>query len=116
MFQIETLLFLSVLIILVYLWQENLRVRESVIRLCKQTCQQGELQFLDETVSLASVAIKRTSKGLQLNRMYSFEISQNGMDRFTAYADVIGEKIISIYSEGEDENLIFYQTSTITYH
>ena len=62
-----------------WFWFDSLRSREMAKTICKQTCQQLNLQLLDDTIALARLRLRRNSNGrLKVQRAYQFEFSENG--------------------------------------
>ena len=57
-------------------WYDGLRAREIALVAGRTACQHDGLQFLDETVALQSVHLRRDDNGrLRLRRSYAFEFS-----------------------------------------
>jgi hypothetical protein len=113
----NSLLFLIALALLVWLWQFNLRYRELAIRLVKNVCAEMELQLLDQTVALAGFSLRRdTDRHLVGVRKYNFEVSSNGVDRFTGAIMLQGDQLV--YSEFNlpDGPVILQKNDLITYH
>src|SRR3954464_3364588 len=64
------------------LWADSLRARERAVKAGRSACQRYELQFLDDTVSLARRRLARAEGGqLQRARTYTFEFSVTGISR-----------------------------------
>ena len=90
----NTFLFLIILGLLVWFWQDSLRHREYAIQQCKNACKEMELQLLDQTIALRSISLKRDSKNtLKFMRRYTFEFSINGIDRYKGYIVLHGGNI-----------------------
>jgi len=104
-----TALWIFTLVILFFLWYEIFKTREQVIKRCLQVCREADLQFLDQTVAVISVKFRfGRNKRLELHRIYQFEYSENGVDRFKAYVDMIDNRIISIRFTGVDGGTVFH--------
>lgn len=97
---VSTLLGLLVLVALAALgwfWSESLRARESMTAACTRICQDMHLQFLDETVALARLRLARAPGGnLTWRRLYVFEFSESGADRWKGRAQLIGRRVESV--------------------
>ena len=88
------LAFISVLFLLVWFWNSSLDFREYLLRFCHRACREAGYQFLDQTVVLESVYLRKGSHGLPLIcRRYRFEVSEDGMDRFRGYVVMHGRSI-----------------------
>ena len=100
-----------------YAWFESLRIREKVIRHCHHLCKETNLQLLDQTVSVASISLKRAANGnFYLRRLYHFEVSENGVDRYSGYVTSLGSNIIESRLEGPDGQNTFHQSNPTSLH
>lgn len=80
-----------------WFWNDSLRARESMTATCTRICQDMHLQFLDETVALARLRLARTPNGnLTWRRLYVFEFSESGADRWKGRAQLIGRRVESV--------------------
>lgn len=97
---VSTLLGLLVLIALAaigWFWSDSLRARESMTAACTRICRDMHLQFLDETVALARLRLARAPSGnLTWRRLYVFEFSESGADRWKGRAQLIGRRVESV--------------------
>lgn len=110
MISFEALIFLGILAGILLIWFESLRIREFIIRLCRKVCNELELQLLDQTVSLRSITIRRsTTGGIHLYRIYQFEVSRNGADRYPGFVSLLGKTIQSIQIDGLEGITTYYQ-------
>ncbi len=62
--------------LLAWFFFDSLRARERAIALSRQTCDCAGVQFLDETVALARIGIRRSEGGLVWRRIYQFEYAE----------------------------------------
>lgn len=86
------LLFLAV----IWYWLDGARTKEVASDAGRHTCQQAHVDFLDETVALLKVRLKRDRDGrIFINRLYQFEFSSDGSCRYKGYIDVLGKRILS---------------------
>lgn len=91
------LLVLAALAALGWFWSDSLRARESMTAACTRICQDMHLQFLDETVALARLRLARAPGGnLTWRRLYVFEFSESGADRWKGRAQLIGRRVESV--------------------
>jgi hypothetical protein len=106
----DTIFLLAIIFTFAYVWYESLRIRERIILHCHNLCRETNLQLLDQTVSLLTIAPRRTENGsLGFYRKYQFEVSENGVDRFSGFVSVLGSKIVESHLQGEAGQNIFHQ-------
>jgi hypothetical protein len=91
------LLMLFVLALVAWFWLSSLRAREIANVLCNETCKRRGVQFLDGTVALHRLGIKRNAAGsLQILRLYEFEYSDDGYSRHRGYITLLGNRCLDI--------------------
>ena len=99
----STLMALLTLILIAgaaWFWSDSLRARESMTVTCSRICRDMHLQFLDETVALARLRLARGPDGnLAWGRLYVFEFSESGADRWKGRAQLIGRRVESVQLE-----------------
>ena len=99
----STLLALLALILIAataWFWSDSLRARENMTATCARICRDMQLQFLDETVALARLHPARGPNGnLTWRRLYVFEFSESGADRWKGRAQLIGRRVESVHLE-----------------
>ena len=79
---------------LFWLWFESTRVHEIAVERARSQCHVTEVQFLDDTVSLATIKPARDEDGrLVLKRTYTFEYSDTGNNRQPGSIIMIGPKV-----------------------
>lgn len=79
---------------LFWLWLESTRVREIAVERARSQCHVNEVQFLDDTVSLARIKPARDEDGrLTLKRTYAFEYSDTGNDRRPGNIIMLGRAV-----------------------
>lgn len=78
------------------IWQ-NAGFRDRAIALAKQHCQQVDVQLLDDTISMTKLRFKRDQRGnFALSRMYEFEFTATGEQRYRGQIELFGKRIHSI--------------------
>ena len=88
----NTLLILIAIALLVWHWSESTRARESAIKIANKFCSQSQVQFLDQTVALASVKLVRNERGqLKLQRIYRFEFCTTGTERYKGHVTMLAQ-------------------------
>ena len=111
MFTLNSLLMLSTIVAVILLWYESLRFREQVTRMCRELCDQSEMQLLDQSVSLSSVSLARNRYGRwQIRRVYQFAVSHNGADRHNGYVTLLGSVAEAIQIDNADGMSTLYPT------
>ncbi len=94
------LFFLLLFVLLAWFWYDTMQAREQAILIGKRHCQQDGLQLLDETVSLASLRLRRNRDGhAAFRRVYEFEFSDNGDNRRIGSITLLGRVAESIQLE-----------------
>jgi len=84
------------LLLLGWFWLDSLRARELATEICRAACDQRSLQFLDQTVALRHLTVRRTDTGLRLRRVYRFDFSEEGVGRHSGYLVLLGLDLESI--------------------
>src|SRR5690606_3432013 len=96
---------------LVLFWYESLRIRERVIRVCRDLCERAELQLLDQSVALVSIRpVRPDGSRWQLRRIYRFEVSNNGADRHTGHITLLSGNVEAVQIDDVDGMSTIYPT------
>ena len=90
------LLAILALLLLGWFWLDSLRARELATGICRAACEQRNVQFLDQTVALRHLGVRRTHAGLRLRRVYRFDFSEEGLGRRGGYLVLLGLDLESI--------------------
>ena len=65
-----------------WFWFDTQRSQEMAKAICQQVCGKSKLQFLDDTVVLTRLRLRRNSRGsLTVQRTYQFEFYEGGNQR-----------------------------------
>ena len=79
-----------------WFWWDSLQKREIAIRAARAVCERAGVQFLDETVALSRMALRRdASQRARLYREYAFEYSSGGEDRMAGRVYLLGVRVLS---------------------
>jgi hypothetical protein len=79
---------------LFWLWFDSTRVREIAVERARSQCHVNEVQFLDDTASLANIKLARDEDGrLKLKRTYTFEYSDTGNNRLPGSVIMLGQAV-----------------------
>lgn len=88
---IETLLMIGTPVLLTLFWYDSMKARERAITVCSLTCKNFGAQFLDQTVSLQKIGLRRNPRGrLQFRRSYRFDYSYHDTERYQGSIVMIG--------------------------
>lgn len=97
MFEITDLLLLTIFAFIVYAFVLAMRTKEIANKAAEQYCKQMEVQFLDQTVFLKKINLKRNDHSqLRFIREYYFEFTVTGEDRYFGRVFMIGNRVESI--------------------
>jgi hypothetical protein len=86
----ESLFAILALMLLGWFWLDSLRARELATGVCRAACKQRGLQFLDQTVALRHLGVRRTFAGLRFRRVYRFDFSEEGAGRRQGHLVLLG--------------------------
>lgn len=65
-----------------WLWASSMRMREQALRACQAACRIQQVQLLDQMVALRGWRLSKAAAGaLQVQRVYAFEYSADGVAR-----------------------------------
>ena len=82
-------------------WRDSMRARERAVLFCRKLCSRHEVQFLDDTVALTRLGIRRDPvRGLKIHRVYEFEFSTEGQSRSLGSVVLTGDRIDAIHLPG----------------
>lgn len=93
----EPLFWLLGLGVLGWFWYDGLQARERAVRAAVETCRRQDLQFLDGSVNLRRLRLRRGPRGsLQWLRLYQFEYSEDAVGRQTGFVVMGGQHIETV--------------------
>ncbi|MEX1080985.1 MAG: DUF3301 domain-containing protein [Halofilum sp. (in: g-proteobacteria)] len=79
-------------------WWSSMQAREAATRAARQACGTFDTQLLDDTVALRSVRPRRNGSGrMTLRRVYRFEFTRSGGERYHGYATLLGRRVIDVH-------------------
>ena len=82
---------------LLWYWWNSVNAYEVAYQQAKQTCQRLDLQFLDDTLDVIKLRLCRHPKGyMQVCRVYEFEFSSDGDNRYKGYVKINGQTFADI--------------------
>lgn len=78
----------------VWYWIKSRDLKEFAYKRAQAACKKLDLQLLDQAVALKSVRPVRSAKGhLQLRRVYGFDFSSSGEDRYQGEVIILGNRL-----------------------
>jgi hypothetical protein len=87
---------------LAWYWYAGLNAREQAVAVGRRACNDGKLQFLDDSVALSRTRFARNSNGqLQFLRDYRFEFSDTGNNRRPGVVRMLGDRVEWVSLDGE---------------
>lgn len=76
-------------------WFTALRNKELARAAGQRTCEQADVQFLDDTVELRKLRLRRgESGGLVFYREYRFEFTNDGAQRYRGEITMLGRRVL----------------------
>ena len=88
------------LAVLAWYWMDALRCKEIARVAGLRACQQVEAQFLDDTVEIAKLRLRRDARGqLVLYREYRFEFTRNRDYRLRGEITMLGRNVVHLVLE-----------------
>jgi hypothetical protein len=97
MWEVAALLFIGIGL---FLWIDSLRARERAVQAGRSACKRYDLQFLDDTVSVARLRLARDEEGqLRIARTYTFEFSDTGNNRRHGAVVMLGAQVTDLRLE-----------------
>jgi len=91
------LLFILLLAALAGFWLDSLRALETARNAGKRACNSAGVQFLDDTVSVTALTLRRNAVGhMAIRRTYRFEFSDTGDNRLEGTLVLMGALVESV--------------------
>jgi hypothetical protein len=82
---------------LAWLWLDSLKSREIAVSEARTACNSEGLLLLDDTVAIQRLGMGRDGEsGLRIRRVYSFEYSSTGNDRWTGNLVMLGDRVLVV--------------------
>ena len=79
----QELLLIGFIVFMFWFWKDSMSTREIALSVARRACADIDVQFLDDTVSVAKLKLCRNQSGtMALCRLYTFEFSQSGEARY----------------------------------
>lgn len=86
--------------VLFWYWLDAMRIKEAAHRIGKRECEKAALFFLDDTVALSRVRLRRDREGyMRIFREYRFEFTSDGSRRYTGEISMQGRHLARLWLE-----------------
>lgn len=96
---------------IIWFWFDSIKTKEIASHAAAKACSNIGVQFLDQTVSLEKLKRSRNKQGrLTFLRIYVFDFSIQGDQRFQGRAKMLGQRLIQIQLD-KPEGLIIEDES-----
>ena len=90
----EGLLLVAVLGAITWYWWDTMQCKEIAKTAGKRACDNAQVQFLDDTVAMKKLWLRRAETGrLQLCRIFFFEFASDGVYRYQGRIVLTGKQI-----------------------
>jgi len=94
------------LIAVIYYWIDTIRAKEIAVIHGKNACKDAGVTFLDQTVEIKKVRLKRNPRGtVVFYREYKFEFSSDGIRRVDAEIIMLGKQLLKLQLSAYPETL-----------
>ena len=88
---------LGLLLAALWYWLDSIRVKEIALATGKAKCQGLGVEFLDESVALSKLRLRRTARGnIAVYREFSFEFTSDGERRYSGRLTFLGRHLFSL--------------------
>lgn len=94
------LILIGLMCLVVAYWFNALKANEIALAAATAHCHAMEVQMLDDYVALNGVLLKVNKAGkVQLQRLFLFEFSSTGLERYNGTVLMLGRRVESIYMD-----------------
>lgn len=93
---IQDVLILLAVLAAGYLWWQQDAFRRRALALARQGAARAGAQLLDDSVGLSRWRWRRETSGWGLERVYAFEVSATGGERFTGRVVFFGLRVMAV--------------------
>lgn len=94
---IDDIIFISFLLCAFFYWTHAQKVKEIALRATEDYCLAMEVQMLDAYIALSKLSFERDTQGkMQIRRLFTFEFSSTGYERYSGKITMLGNKVKTI--------------------
>ena len=90
------ILALMLLAAVIWLWLDSLKAREIAVAEARTACDAEGLLLLDDTVTIQRLGFGRDDGALCVRRIYGFEYSDSGNDRWAGNLVMLGARALVV--------------------
>ena len=84
----------------IWFWLDSMKIKELARYRAAHLCASNNVQFLDDTVHLATIRFARSRNGsYRLQRRYAFEFTNNDEQRYSAYVVLFDRQLVETYMD-----------------
>lgn len=87
---------LLLLAALIWIWLDSLKAREIAVAEARTACEAEGLLLLDDTVAIQRLGFGRDDGALCVRRIYGFEYSDSGNDRWAGSVVMLGARVLVV--------------------
>jgi hypothetical protein len=103
----DVVVFFLLILLLAYWWRVS-EQKTFAIRQAKEYCRVRKLQLLDQTLVFKKMQFQRFQHQLKLCRIYEFDFSINGQDRFKGEILLSGFNFVRVILEMDELEITEY--------
>lgn len=93
----EGLFLIIILASVAWYWWSTMQSKELAKQAGKHACNRYDVQFLDETVEMKKIWVRRNQEGkLELCRLFFFEFATDGEKRYQGRVVVLGKQVSDV--------------------
>jgi hypothetical protein len=93
--QLHELIVFLLFIAVIWYWMDGMRAKEIARNAGRQACDNDGVAFLDDTVVLEKVGLRRSSRGnMAIFRQYQFEFSSDGSCRYKGNIELLSKQVM----------------------
>jgi hypothetical protein len=89
----EPIIAFLLIALIIWFWLDSARAREIATGICAEACRRRGVQFLDQTVGVKRIGLRRTAGGIRFRRTYRFDYSDQGLERHTGHIILTGTRL-----------------------
>ena len=94
------ILLIVTIAVLLWFWWDSSGAKEIATRHAKVRCEASEVMFLDDSVALSQLRLRRTPSGSMLFlRRFVFEFCTDGQQRYAGYVEILGKTVQHIHMD-----------------
>jgi hypothetical protein len=98
MFRLTHVVLIGLFVLAVAYWWRSLAAREVALRVARRHCEQLGLQFLDDSVALRGLWLKRDEQGQRcVWRSYVFDFTATGEERYQGRIMMLADRVDGIF-------------------